>query len=489
MKISKKTRDIISYLVGGTVVFIGTILLIAIATGWQYDIRTGELRETGLILMGSEPAGATIRVNDQDITQVTNYRYQNAPLGNYALSYQKAGYRPWKAQVEATAGEVTFADYAWLIPNEVPTRQRYADFSFTTAIQSTDRKRFVFIEQRPATTPGVVPPPRLFTSTDLSRPPVLLLDPSSTPSQATIGVTGYDSLQMSEDGSQLLIRATLKDGSIRWQTLATNPSSTPALRDITQDFTINPSWIAWWSTSNTELSYLEKGVLRRLQLRDQRISEALASNVVHASWSKEWLVMITQPQSTGAPELRIRAADSNDNQLVSKLASQNTAYLTKYFRVLNRDYLAVLGSETKTITLFSNVLRDSDRQTSSIVARNTTAFTVSPDGRFLVHNANERLVTIDFERYRRYRFDTPLTGLTNWSWMNDQHLAMLSDGKLRLVDYDGQNNELLAENVNPASPILFSENKSLLTFTQPVADPASTTKLQQLFLNPEKILE
>jgi len=489
MKISKKTRDLISYLIGGTVVFIGTILLIAIATGWQYDIRTGELRETGLILMGSEPTGATIRVNDQDITQVTNYRYQNAPLGNYALSYQKADFRPWKAQVEATAGEVTFADYAWLIPNEVPTRQRYADFSLTTATQSTDRKRFVFIEQRPAAAPGVLPPPRLFTSTDLSRPPVLLLDPSTTPSQATLGVANYDSLQMSEDGSQLLMRATLKDGSIRWQTLATNPSSTPALRDITQDFTISPSWISWWSNSNTELSYVEKGVLRRLQLRDQRISEALASSVVHASWNKEWLVIITQPQPTGAPELRIRPADGNDNQLVSKLASQNTSYATKYFRVLNRDYLAVLGSESKVITLFSNVLRDSNRQTSSIVARNVTAFTVSPDGRFLVHNANETLVTIDFERYRRYRFNTPLTGLTNWSWMNDQHLAMITGGKLQLVDYDGQNSEILTQDINPATPILFSENKSLLVFTQPVTTPNTPAKLQQIFLNPERILE
>lgn len=483
MTISKKTRDLLAYIIGGTVVIIGTLLLVALATGWQYDLRTGELRETGLILMGSEPAGAAITVNDKKINQNTNYRYQNAAVGSFDIRYEKPNFRPWQARIDVRAGEVSFADYAWLIPNDVPIRQRYQDIALTNAVQSKDRRRIVFTEQQPAIN-GQTPAPRLYTSTDLSRPPVLLLDPKTVPTLAAANVVGYDNLQLSSDGSQLLLRLAFANSTNQWFAVSTSPSNSPALKNLTEDFIITPSWISWVSDSNNELTYVEKGNLRRLQLREQRISEALASNVVYANWSDDWLVFISQSAPNQTAELFIRPVDANDNRSVGKL-NANSSYLAQYFRNVNGDYLAVLGSDEKTIRVFRNILQDSANLTSSIAARNATTFTVSPNGRYLVHNSSEQMVTIDFERYNRYRFATSLTGLTIWTWMNEQHLAMITNNEIRLVDFDGQNNQLLTEGVLAGSTLLVGENKSLLTFTKTAE---RNRNLTHIFLNPERVI-
>jgi hypothetical protein len=75
--------------------------------------------------------------------------------------------------------------------------------------------------------------------------------------------------------------------------------------------------------------------------------------------------------------------------------------------------------------------------------------------------------------------------------MNDQHIAANLAGSVKLIDFDGQNAELIGDGIAPSSPLLFSENKSLLFFKQIPASETTPEKpqLTQYFLVPDKIIE
>lgn len=484
MKISKKTRDIVSYLIGGTVVVAGTLLLISIANGWQYNVFTGEITETGLILMGSEPNGATITLNDKVLRQKTNFRYSAAPIGNYTIRYEKDGFRPWTTQTTVEPGEVTFSDHAWLIPNEIPQRNRYEELQISQAYQTVDRKRFILIDSSQPTTPSI------FTSTNLQRPATSLLTNAQITASIGAPVTGIDSVQFSDDASRIMFRASTQDGTAAWLTAAVTPSEQPVITNLNQTLLINPTWISWVPRGNNEVTYLEKNTLRRAQIREKNISEALAENVISARWSEEWLVFISAsspaPQATPGPQkLYIRPLDSSSNTEVATLTTPGQSFDTRYIRALDRDYIALLNNDSKILTLYTGIFRNTDRRTQSAIGRNVTAITLSPNNRFLVHNASDQMVTLDLERFRRYRAGTTLVGLTNWSWMNDQHLALKFDTTMKLVDYDGQNSELIASSLTQTSPLLFSENKTLLNVTT----KDGKFFLTQSYLDPEKFAE
>lgn len=485
MKISKKTRDFIAFLVGGAVVIGGTLLLVAMANGWQYDFATGEITETGLVLMGSEPTGANITLNNKLLNQKTNYRYASAPVGEYTIRFDKTGFRPWTSQTTVLPGEVTFIEHAWLIPNEIPTRSRYTDLKISDGVQTRDRKRFVFVDT-PIDGTGL----RLVTTTDLTQPVEALATSAQLTAAAGAAVTSLDSLQFSDDNSQILVRALLVDGSAAWLVMPVGRSNPSAIVNLSKSLLISPSWISWAPRGNNDIVYTEKGVLRRAQIREKKLSEALAENVIFAQWSQEWLTYITQqtlPQSTiTTQKLSMRQFDdANSKEIATIEAGQN--FDIRYFRSLDRDYLALLNKDTKLLSLYTNVLHNQDRRLEAVIGRNVSAMTVSNNGRFLVHNANSQMVTIDFERFTRYRHAASLEGLLRWSWTNDQHLAMLTESGLKLIDYDGQNSEVITTAVLATSPILFSENKSLLALT--TSGGNSAPALQHFFLDPEKILE
>ncbi len=484
MKISKKTRDILAYLIGGTVVVAGTLLLVAIANGWQYNVVTGEITETGLILMGSEPNGATITLNDKVLRQKTNYRYSSAPVGEYTIRYEKDQFRPWTSVTSVQAGQVTFSDHAWLIPNNIPQRNRYESLQISQAYQTEDRKRFILVD---STQPSS---PLLYTSTDLKRPPVVLLTNNQLSAAAGGPVTQLDSLQFSDDASQMLFRVSTEGGSVAWLTAGAAPASQPTITNLTQTLLFNPTWISWVPRGNNEISYIEKGTLRRVQIREKNISEALAENVISARWSEEWLVYVSTQATANQPatttqKLFIRPIDASSNNEIATLPLNGQSFETRYIRALDRDYIALLNEDTKILTLYTGILRNPGNRTASAIGRNVSAITVSPNNRFLTHNASDQMVTLDFERFKRYRANTSLEGLTDWAWMNDQHLALKLGTNLKLVDYDGQNSELIADSLLLSSPILFSENKTLLN----IATQDTKLLFTQSYIDPEKFTE
>lgn len=486
MPLSKPTRNFLALFLGTVTVILGTVFLLATATGWQYDFSTGELRETGLILMNSEPTGSEIRVDNNLLPSKTPYRYTGVRPGRYEVRYSLKDFRPWIKQTSVAAERVSFADYAWMIPENIPTRERYNGENFTNGWQSYDRRRFILLDQAAPTTE-----PRLYTSTDLNRPPVLLYTPSVNRAASSNGtavstspVTKLDAITFSADANQILATQVHADGTSEWIILPAAPSDTTRVINLTAELGFSPSWVAWGPSGSNDIYVVGDKVLRRFTINDRRTTGSLAANIWAAQWNDQTLVTVEGESSTRRVVARNR--DLNDAQTLVDIPASET-YELQYFKLLDNDYVAALATDSKTLTVTKGVFANKQDRGTSTAGTHITHFTVNRSGRYLVHNDKDRFVAIDFEQNQRYRFNASLTGLTKWEWMNDQHIAVITGSQLRLIDFDGQNNELIADTINNPTSILFADNKSLLGFTKPTK--GKPTLWTHFFLNPERIIE
>jgi hypothetical protein len=490
IKVSKQTRNLLAYVIGTIIVLFGTILLVALATGWQYDFTTGELHDTGLLIINSEPDGAAITINGTPLKQKTPYRYTNVLPGEYEVGLTLAGFRPWVRQTTVAAERVGFNDYAWLIPDTVPSRPRFTDRPIIQVIQSVDRRRTVFVEQPVAVAGQAQSAPRLSVTTDWSREPTTLYAPTVPALNATTPapsqVASFDSLQLSADGQNLLVRQVLIDGTTQYLILPTNPSDNLRVTNLSVEASQVFEWMEWGPSGNNELWVKNQGTLSRWLVNEHRLESSGLSDITYADWSFEKLLTIT-PDSSGTLRLQARDRDSLSAPITLSIVPASPTYTSVYFRGIDHDYVALLPAATGQLMLSRDIFSNRNDLVTSIVGRDISQFTVNRSGRHLLMNEKDRLVSIDLENYRRSRMQANLVDLRGWEWINDQHLILSIGTQFRIIDFDGQNNQLIAEGIVPGSPIVFGENKSLLGFTQNL--PTSPTTFTHYFLNPEKILE
>jgi len=492
MKLSKQTRNFLAYIIGTTVVLFGTVLLVGFAAGWQYDFSTGEIRDTGLIIMNSEPSGARIIVNNTEIKSKTPYRYANALPGDYTVSYRKDSYRPWVRQTRVEAEAVTFNDYAWLIPENVPQRSRYTDKNIVGSVQSIDRRRTILVNQ-PTTTAGqATVAPQILVTNDWTKASSVLYAPTVAPSAPTTPaptqVVSFDQLQLSPDGSTLLVRETFVNGTQQYLIIPTNPSDSARITNLTTETNLPFDWYQWGPSGAGEIWVKQSGKIQRWLVNDHRLEDTGVNNVLWADWSQDKLLTVeTTPDGN-----RIFVARDNDSldspETVSQIAA-SASYKAEYSRWLDHDYISILTTDDQNLWLARDIFLNKNQRILSPLGQSISDFTVNRTGRYIVFNQKDRFVSVDIERKQRARWQANLTGLTNWEWANDQHLVLKLGKELRVIDFDGQNNELISSNVTPSTPILFGDNKSIVSLSTVTKDAQTSDVFLQYFLNPEKVVE
>ena len=132
---SKKSRDYLFWFF--IVIFIVSTALISLyASGYKFNLswppRLNRLLiKTGMLIVKTQPAGATIYLNDQAQTSFSLFSWQKSTLtspakiknvlpGDYDLRLAHDGYWPWQKQITIASGQTTFLEDINLFRSDLP---------------------------------------------------------------------------------------------------------------------------------------------------------------------------------------------------------------------------------------------------------------------------------------------------------------------------------------------------------------------------------
>lgn len=429
-------------------VVFGTIFLVMIARGYSFDLLSGQIKETGLVIINSQPGGATISFNYKKSKNKTPYRLVNADPGELTLGLSLNGYRDWLKKVIVRAQEVSFADHALLIPQNLSYENPYQNLKVQAMVGSAERRKTIYLSNDPK--------PSLWY-TEGSGQPTLLYQPKDTANPATL-VSEIDSLILSDNGNQLFFRQVSPAGS-EYLVITVGQNQTPV--NLTETFRVNSATISFNPSNDRELFWLDNGAIRRIDLDGKTISAVLADTVVTQKVKNDRIFYITAITPTN-PNHELWSMDFSGQRKQKILPSvvDSPEYVIDYAKRQNVEYLALYIPREKTVTLYSDIY---DKINSSIISKDARGFSFSPNDKYLVVDHANTLRTYDLEYNEHFNFKTDLSGLTSWDWLDDYHLLVMRNGTIHIMDYDGQNDEILTAPGDAALAMTpASDEKSIL---------------------------
>lgn len=96
-------------------VTVGTIVLVAFARGYTFDVSTRQIIQTGLLNVHSLPTSSNVDFDGQFTNEQTPYQ-ATPSIGPHDLKLSLEGYVSWEKRIVVSGSEVTAIDYPLLVP-------------------------------------------------------------------------------------------------------------------------------------------------------------------------------------------------------------------------------------------------------------------------------------------------------------------------------------------------------------------------------------
>lgn len=428
-------------------IIFGTLLLVAFAQGYTFDPMTKKINANGLVLINSEPTGANIYINNKSVNKRTPFRYTNAPQGDIEVDLEKNDYRNWSAKQKVVARQVTFLDYAILLPNILTQNNINQDRLYNAVYQSTDKSKTIAFSTKPLSISNI---------TDINNPKTIYAPQSNTENPLK-NITALKLLQLSDDGNKLLLQQTLSDNTLQTVVISSNGSQ---IDNLTNEFGFDFKSLEFNQRDTNELFWLDGNNLKKIKINSKSISSNLVSDVVSYSVEKDRL-LVAKPDTKDLSRSLIYSYDLNgqNERNIYSTNMDEKGYEMSFINSRYNEYLIVRHISNGLTQLVKNPYsQDQDmQQLESVIS-----YTVNPNQRFLVLNQDNNFKTLDLEYNQTYSNYSSLENLQNWSWYDNYHLVLMQNNQLKLVDFDGQNSYTLTPLSDVSGYSINHDDKSIL---------------------------
>lgn len=414
------------------IITIGTIVLVAFAQGYNYDALHNQINKTGLVLLDSNPNGAQVFINNKYMNRKTPYRYSGAPAGNIDIKLLKDNYRKWEKKASVVPGEVTFANYALLIPDILNQEPIDSSINFYSIIQTQDNETTIGLSKTPLSLYSI--------SSNGQIKQIYLPKQTSDPTKQVIDI---ENIRLSNDGQKVLFNQKLADNSIQVIVLEIANSK---LNNLSEEFGFNFVDLRFNPKDSSEIFWLESKTLRKILLNEKRITSNLIENIDHLYVEKDRLLVISN-NSTPEQNSILYSYDLSGNNKIELLTlkSDPKGYDILFIRSRYAEYISIIYKSTERTELIKNPYQLKNELSHPIdIGFGVSNQTINPNSRFLVYNQNNTLRLIDLEFGQDMNYGASLEGLQKWSWYDDYRLVVMQNNVVVMLDYDGQNIQLLA---------------------------------------------
>lgn len=462
-------RLMIGYVLVTVAILLATLLLTFISLGFGFNHNTGGITQNGLLFIDAHPQQASMTINGQDKGK-TDGRFV-LEAGPYSIELKREGYRDWKKDVELQGGEVIRLVYPFLFPASLQTKTILATTSTPNLITaSPDRHWIVLHDQARPTTFQVTD---TSTKTNLTKEIVV--------PQAVFGnKAGEQKLELVEwsgDNKALLLKRYFADGFDYLLINRDKPEESINLASIVGPTATDVKLF----DKKTESLYVlskEGDVLKRVNIKSGQTTEVAKGVVDFFPYKDNIVLYITQAGAKDGQAV-VRMINGKDDYSFRELAV-SSKYLMGIAEFDHDMFVTVGSSVDGKQYVHKNpltALSDKSGKNSQLLMfklDNPTSVSFSANTRFIALQSGSKFAVYDAETKRQYRFDVglKLNEGQKVSWMDGHRMMLVSEGKLNIFEFDGQNKQTLTTMDPSFLPAFDRDYTALFTYGPSTEDKA-----------------
>ena len=491
----KERRNQFTLLLGYCLVAlaIGGAALVLLYQAYGYGLnKQGEVTQSGLVFVSSQPSGSAIYLNGQRYSSDTNTRV-TVPAGTYTMKITRSGYRDWQRPIYVAGGDVQHFDYPVLFPSTLQTSSLADTAAAPTMVTQSPDRRWMLTD-RPDT-PGTF---TLWDFKDTKKPVSSVITlPANTyaigdgaqswaveewasDNQHVVLLHTYTQKGATQHEYILLDRATPVDSVNLTSQLNLSQNETLSLFDnrIAQVYVYNP----------------DDQSLQRLDATNGTLVSKLPHVLAFKTYAdKEILYVTDQPPGGKITPGQVSAVlqDGQQSYVLRTLPAGAPTYDLNLAQYSGDWYVAVAASNDSSVYVYKNPQTQPATSPDAypdpwrrLDITDPSYLSFSSNTQFLMAESGQNFVVYDFENLLQYRYtasqplDQPQTHAT---WMDGDRLMYISGGKLVVFDYDYRNAQTLMPAL-PAYTPLFDPNYSHVYALAPSAKTAGGTALTGTWL-------
>ena len=450
-KKKRKLTLLISYIAMTLAVVAISIVCVMLVLGYRFDPSSKKLEQGALLQFGTSPSGAQIILDGEQLTFSTNGKREVA-AGLHEVVYKKEGYRDWSTSFSIKAGELRWLNYARMIPTTIKTNTIKEVGSLAENLPSPNKKYIAYLSSKE--NPEVV----LVNVNDSKKPESKTVNIPQANLRQDVNARSYSLVEWSASSKYMLVKHSFEGGM---EFIRISPDTPEDIVNISSRFGVQFTELHF---SKDSVFYgVENGNLRKIDLSAGSMSEPIAKGVVGMQLhGADDIAFITHSEarydvSVSFGGEKPKAVSSYDDTVPLLID------VGKYF---NDRYLAIArGASFELIKSPEKTADDGMKKIATFsYPIDLKWLDISENGRFVITGSNARFATYDIELAKNTESNFPslLSDPTiRPQWLDEFMLVSTGDNKIRISDFDGENQQIIVDAL-PAQPVMLSSNGRLL---------------------------
>ncbi len=467
-------RLYIGYTLIGIAIFMTSAILVLQSYGFDFNRKTGEVIQNGLIFADAAPEAAKIYLNGKDVG--TTDKRLTVPAGPYKIELKRDGYRTWTRSFNLEGSTIERLVYPFLFPTKItPKDQKTYASAPAFSTQSLDRKWLLVLQ------PGSMTNFDVFDSGD----PTVAVKTISLPSSVLTPTTlnqGYELVEWSSDNRHVILKHIYGNA---YEYIVLDRDTPQSSINVNKLLNVNPTTVTMRDKKFDKL-YLYDGTTKKLSFVDtkEKNIQPVLSNVLSYKAYAEKVILYAASDEKDPTKAMVKIKDGDKQFLIRSGLSSDT-YLLDYAKFDDHFYAAVGVNSQGKVYIYKDPANDpsTDPKASpslftTLIIQDPKFISFSANARFIMAQSGKKFALYDAETVRRTYYESSLNIPVEYKalWMDGHRIVVNNDNKVVVFDYDGINRQTLVP-IIPGSRAYFDREYNRLYTLAPTTNDASKTSL------------
>jgi hypothetical protein len=421
-----------------------------------------------MLFISSSPAGANITLNGN--AEGTTNRRITTESGRYTIDISRPGYRSWARTVDLEGGQIQGYNYPLLIPDLLSSSPALnLPGKIELASQSPD-KSLILIKIKSGN----------FILIDLSNP--------ATPKSSTLKLpkgfvnpdsNNWQAVEWASDNQSVLLSYRV-GRTIGFAVLSTSDPAESI--DLQTGLKSNVDAASFYNGSSSQFWLFNKvdHTLSRASI-DQPPAVFLKNVLAYKTFGKNIVLYVNLPGKNGLSNL-IWYQDGVSHTIssfkaTSKSASSYLLDLAQYESKGQNNWYVVFGQTSgKEVEIYKNPVDYETAHGALGIAPVYATLDIAKPGyikfsanaQFIMAESGPKIAVFNAENNQIYNYEATALDApqSHVSWVDGFHIMYVSSGQIVLIDFDNINRQILIPASADWPPLLNSDGRYLMTFSE-----------------------